>query len=217
MKRSLLIFSDHSRGLQMFLGNKIVLCVLIFLSSKSSANSATTFEARYQQTRAKEITLPETCKSPYREAPNFLEFFNTSLYVMAAQRGANSQGIVELFAVEKLRDHLREVYPTLGEESPLDRLITAQLCQFEKIRLAKQLQTTPTRIVIAPTDADLQEHLISIAPRLYKDARSIVVEAMAQRAKDEKKDNDIVRQWNEVKKARRLGVEKVSDLVEKSK
>lgn len=177
------------------------------------ATTTETFESRYLQTRAQEITLPETCKSPYREAPNFLEFFNTSIYVIAAQQGAGTSGVADLFAVEGLREYLREIFPSMGEESPLDRLIVAQLCLFEKVQIEKRSRPGTTRIVISPMDKDLQEHLLAIAPRLYQDSRTLMIEALAFRAREKKQNLNLERQWGEVRKARKIGFDKIKDLV----
>jgi hypothetical protein len=179
----------------------------------AASSDSESFEGRYLQARAQEITLPETCKSPYREAPNFLEFFKTSIYVLAAQKGAGHAGVADLFAVESMREKMREIYPSSGEEGPMDRLIVAQLCLFEKVQTGRLARPGAPRIVVAPHDKDLQEHLLAIAPRLYQDARTLMIEALAQRAKERKLDLNIERQWDEVRKARRMGTEKIKDLL----
>jgi hypothetical protein len=40
-----------------------------------------------------------------------------------------------------------------------------------------------------------------------------MIEALAQRAKERKQDLNIERQWEEVRKARRMGAEKIKDLL----
>jgi hypothetical protein len=171
------------------------------------------FESHYLNIRLEEVTLPDSCKSPYRDAPTFIEFFNTSITVMAAKKGANAAGVSDLFGVWNLREKMREVFPNLGEESPLDRLIVAQLCLFQKVQIEKYARPGQAPLVITATDNDLQTHLSSIAPRLYQDARKLMVEALGVRAKERKQNLNLSRQWDEILKAREKGDEKNRDLL----
>ena len=68
-------------------------------------------------------------------------------------------------------------------------------------------------MVISPIDVELQDHLVSISPRLFQDARKLMIESLAQQAKAKKQDDDLGRQWGEVRKARRIGAQKVEDLI----
>ncbi|MEO5666934.1 MAG: hypothetical protein ABIR96_02625, partial [Bdellovibrionota bacterium] len=163
---------------------RVVCCALFAGSVVTFAQEDAAFESRYFESRINDITLPDSCKSPYRDSPNFIEFFNTTLYVMAARKGASSAGIGDLFGVLALREKMREVFPNLGEDSPLDRLIIAQVCLFDKIQNNKYARPGQAPLVITPTDTELHTHLVSIAPRLYQDARKLMIEALGVRAKE---------------------------------
>jgi hypothetical protein len=166
----------------------------------------------FLQSRAQEVTLPESCKSPYRDAPNFIEFYTTSTFVLAARKGAQTAGLTELFAVTALREKMRDLFPSLGEESPMDRLIVAQLCHYEAIQIQKKSRPGSPRLVISPSDEELHEHLLAIAPRLYEDSRKLMIEALAIRARERKQNLNLERQWHQVERARRRGHEKIKDL-----
>jgi hypothetical protein len=188
-------------------------CALIFGSLGLRAASEENFESRYLESRMNEVTLPDSCKSPYRETANFMEFFNTTLYVMAARKGANAPGIAELFGVISLREKMNELFPNLGEESSLDRLVVAQVCLFDKVQNEKYARPGQPPLVIPPTDADLHAHLTSIASRLYQDSRKLMIEALAVRAKEKKQNLNLSRQWDEILKAREKGEEKNQELL----
>jgi len=190
----------------------IMCCALMGASQIGRAAQGDVFEGRYLESRISDITLPDSCKSPYRDAPNFIEFFNTTLYVMAARKGSGASGIAELFGVLSLREKMRELFPNLGEESPLDRLIVAQLCLFEKVQVEKRARPGQAPLVILPTDSEVQTHLAAIAPRLYQDARTLMVEALAVRAREKKQNLNLTRQWDEIQEARAKGQEKNKEL-----
>lgn len=191
----------------------VVCCALIASSAAYASSDGETFEGRYLESQLSDITLPDSCKSPYRDAPLFIEFFNTSLYVMAAKKGASGTGVADLFGVLSLREKMRELFPNMGEDNPLDRLIVAQLCLFEKVQVAKYSRPGQAPLVIAPSDGDLHAHLVSIAARLYEDSRKLMIEALAVRAKEQKQNLNLSRQWGEILKAREKGDEKNRELL----
>jgi|GEM_PF-3145633 len=191
----------------------VVCCALIASSAAYASNEGEAFEGRYLESQLNEITLPDSCKSPYRDAPLFIEFFNTSLYVMAARKGANGTGVADLFGVLSLREKMRELFPNMGEDNPLDRLIVAQVCLFQKVQTEKYARPGQAPLVITPADADLHTHFVSISSRLYQDARKLMIEALAIRAKEQKQNLNLSRQWDEILRAREKGDEKNKDLL----
>ena len=194
--------------------SRLLCCALLVMGVHTNASEGDgKFESRYLEVRLSEVTLPDSCKSPYRDSPSFIEFFNTTIYVMAAKKGSSSDGVVDLFGVWSLREKMREIFPNLGEESPLDRLIVAQLCLFEKVQFEKYSRPGQSPLVISPADGDLHTHLLSIAPRLYQDSRKLMVDALAVRAKEQKQNLSLSRQWDEILRAREKGEEKNRDLL----
>ena len=142
-----------------------------------------------------------------------MEFFNTTLYVMAARKGSSAPGIADLFGVISLREKMNELFPNLGEESSLDRLVVAQVCLFDKVQNEKYARPGQPPLVIPPTDAELHAHLTTIAGRLYQDARKLMIEALAVRAKEKKQNLNLSRQWDEILRAREKGEEKNQELL----
>jgi hypothetical protein len=141
---------------------------------------------------------------------------NSSAQVFTSWRRSEVLGgpnIAELFAVLSLRDKMREIFPNLGEESPLDRLIIAQLCFFEKVQRVKYAKPGQAPLVLLPIDAELHTHLTSIAPQLYQDSRKLMVDALAIRARERKQNIDLEHRWGEIQRARKKGEEKIEDLV----
>ena len=158
--------------------------------------------------------LPEGCGNPFLDVGSFLSFYDSSISLMVAKRGLDAKGVTDLFAVAELRKELDAMFPSPSEESALDRLIISQLCQFQKIQthdvLAKGKGGNPLRIESG--DAGLHDHLATVAPKLYKDARKILVEALALKARDKQKDTLLLSKWAEIRKAREHGRAKIEDL-----
>lgn len=192
------------------------LCAALFLMATTAyAGADTDFQGQYLKSRVSEITMPESCGNPYRESPNFMQFFHSTLLVMAAEKDNSEKGMTDLFAVLALREKMRDMFPSMGEESPLDRLVIAQLCNFHSIELAKRSSKT-FRFIIAPTSKDLHTHLIGIAPRLYQDSRKLMIEALAAKAREKNKLVDLERQWDRVQRVKALGEEKVKNLFDET-
>ncbi len=193
-----------------------IFCTALFVGPTIAlASDGDDFEAQYLRERVSELVMPETCASPYREAPEFMQFFHATLLVMAAEKSYDAGPLSDLFAVMALREKMRNMFPNLGEESPLDRLVIAQLCNYEIIEKSKHSQPA-VRIVIPPTNAELHSHLIQLAPRLYQDSRKLMVEALASMAKERKKLVDLERQWNRVQKMKALGEDKIRNLFDET-
>ncbi|NCN42614.1 hypothetical protein GW916_15360 [bacterium] len=188
---------------------------LLFASVLAFASDSSDFEGRYLRERVEEIVMPESCGSPYREAPDFIQFYHATLLVMAAGESNSQERLTDLFAVLSLRERMRNIFPNIGEESPIDRLIIAQLCNFEGIEKAKR-SSPAFRFVIAPTSNELHGHLVQIAPRLYQDSRKLMVEALAAQAKERKKFVDLERQWGRIQKLKSLGEDKIKNLFDES-
>ena len=114
----------------------ISLFVLVQNFSIHAAHAAEKTAAKvldFQESTRDEKALPEGCGNPYAEAVRFRDFYDNTLAFMAARRGANAKGIVDLYAVGAIRDEITALFPNYTEESPIDRLVMAQLCQFQKI------------------------------------------------------------------------------------
>lgn len=161
--------------------------------------------------------LPEGCGNPFADAGSFINFYEAALASLAARMGADTSNVADLFAVNELRAELNTLIPNPSEESAIDRLIMAQLCRYQKIHTQTSLRegrTNARRLEILSTGERLHEHLLAIAPQMYRDARSYVVTVLAERARAKQSDEEMERRWSEVEKARRRARMKIRDLFE---
>lgn len=181
-----------------------------------SANSVKdNFEAVYFKNRISEMVLPETCESPYKESPRYIEFFRATIYVMATKEDYPKQGVTDLFAVQAMREKMRDLFPTMTEESPIDRLIMAQICEYD--RFEKSRRSSPKqRVIVPPISQGLHQHFLAISGPLYEDSRKLMIEALAAKARQERNVVDLERQWDRVKQAQSQGENKVRNLLDKS-
>jgi len=159
--------------------------------------------------------FPKGCGNPYLDISEMLAFYDLTIETIAAQRGINAKGLSELFAVSEMKKGIDTLIVNPQEESPLDRLIVTQLCHYRSI-LNKDLQNKDgsDEKIVTSTDSSLQEHLLSISQKLYKDSRILTTEMIAARAKEIQKNGQIEAKWADVKKARDNGRAKVRDLFE---
>ena len=162
----------------------------------------------------KAFILPDDCARAFQDIATHIQFFEGAIASMAINKlRPQETKLPYLFAVSEMRADFQGFFPNLGEESPVDRLIVAQLCQFRKYR-TQQLKPGQTQgSLIQSFDSDLQEHLAAIAPRLYQDVRTILVQALAKQAKLNDMESRYREKWREVLKARQLGREKVADIL----
>jgi hypothetical protein len=171
------------------------------------------FAARFEREQVVADLLPTTCETPFRETGAYFQFFTSAISILAAQKGPDANGVPELFAVAELRNKMQELFPNLGEESPIDRLVVAQLCQYRAIKDKESPSKQPfSQTPVETSDSKLHDHLQGISTRLYSDARLLMVQALAARARLDTQDELLQGRWDRVRRARQLGNSKVSDL-----
>jgi hypothetical protein len=159
--------------------------------------------------------FPDGCGNPYIDFPRFVTFFDGSISMMAAKRGHDAKGVSDLFAVLALREEMAYLFPNYTEESPIDRMIVAQLCQYQKIR-ALEMRPGSTPLLIAADDERLADHLALVSSKLYLDSRQLMKESLSDRAKRKKEENFLASKQGEIWKAREKGRDKASDLIEEA-
>jgi hypothetical protein len=160
--------------------------------------------------------FPDGCGNPYFEPASFLNFYQATLNMMVVKRGPAAPGVAELYAVAELRSELNSIVPNPSEESAIDRLIMTQLCNFRKINTGTKLQANIASkdLMILSTSEALHEHLIKLAPKLYKDSRAYVVSVMAARARAREQEDLLASRWGDIRRARENGRSKIRDLFE---
>jgi len=156
--------------------------------------------------------MPEGCGNPFQDTAAFREFYEASISYMAARLGPGAKGVVDLWAVNEMRSEMDLAFPNMAEESPLDRLIVAQICTFYKVRLGDPVNKSRFGVKIESSDAQLHEHLSNVASRLYKDSRNLLIQALAERARHRQKENLIASRMSDVRRAREEGRKKIRDL-----
>lgn len=179
----------------------------------AEVTSNKTMSIRYESTVGDHVAFPGGCDALYKDIVDFMEFFESSLVEVVLEKGANAKGVSDLFAVSEMRVAMKDNFPNLSEESPLDRLILTQLCQFEKIRLglrqkAGNLRPEP----LTSGDTQLHDHLLKVAPKLYRDARALLVTALAEQARLRERGKVLAFKRAELRRAREQGRERVDDL-----
>jgi hypothetical protein len=162
------------------------------------------------------LPFPEGCGNPYLDIVSFTYFFESALSQMAAQKGATGKGVVDLFAVWELRNlvssHLSD--PTV--DSPVDRLIISQLCQFQKIQMRDNVGQSKRQAEIDSASEPLLVHLSIVAPRLFKETRELTVGFLTERARKLQKEGLAGRKIEDIRKAREMGRARVRDLLDSS-
>jgi hypothetical protein len=160
-----------------------------------------------------EKTLPDGCGNPYAEAIRFREFYDNVIAYMAAKRGSQSKGVVDLFAVSAVRDEISVLFPGYTEESPVDRLVMAQLCQYQKIA-AQSLNLGDKPLLILASDTNLHDHLSLVAKKMYGDSKALLLEAVSDERKKQRDAAGLKMRFTEVLRAREESNRRVRDLVE---
>jgi len=160
-------------------------------------------------------TFPEGCGQAFQETNRFAGFFDSSLNALVAKRGAAARGVPELFAVSEMRNEIISVFPNYAEESPIDRLVISQLCQFQRIRAQQLKPGALEQAKITAGDDELHNHLVAVSANLYRDARKIVVVSMAEKMKEQERLRQLMSKRSEILRARQLGREKLQDLFAK--
>ncbi|MBP7845039.1 MAG: hypothetical protein KA116_09490 [Proteobacteria bacterium] len=156
--------------------------------------------------------FPGGCDNAFAEAKRFRDFFESSITIMASQRGADAKGVSDLFAISELSQHLLDIKPAFFEESPVDRLIKGQLCKFEEVFNAEKKPGAKSKDALDSANPLLHDHLSKIADKLFKDSYTIVEQANAERAKERSEEKLMQSRMKEVEKARRLGRDKIEAL-----
>jgi hypothetical protein len=187
-----------------------------------SSLSWSTLEASPAETRNRVVdfesyawdqgSMPEGCDTPFPDPGRFIAFFDASIAAMAAKRGAEARGVVDLFAISELRTEMISQFPSLSDESPLDRLIIKQVCQYRKIRNSDFKIGMGKLPEINSSDDGLHDHLVGVSARLYGDARKLMEEARAERNRFREKEKMMASKAADISRARALAREKVKDL-----
>lgn len=158
--------------------------------------------------------IPDGCQNPFRESVKFVGFFDDAIATLAAERGANARGVKDLFAVQFLVGRMNlEAGLTGGEESPIDRLVTTQICHYEKVATQKSLGTPGQAKPISARDPGLHDHLVAIAPKLLSDAVALyrVEKRKVKNVNDQKDFMSSRRQ--QIRQAKESGEDKARSLI----
>jgi hypothetical protein len=184
----------------------------ILWGGEARANALGDETLKMQTSTMTRQTMPDSCDSPYKDVSGFEIFFDSALFVIASERGAQEKGVADLFAVSELQKKMKDLFPNLGEDRPIDRLIIAQLCQYREIFKKNNRSVSDVGIVINSDDPILQKHLLSVASRLFIDARELMVSALAAHARSMARRNQINLTVERVEQARQLGRNKIEGL-----
>jgi hypothetical protein len=158
------------------------------------------------------MSFPGGCDNAFAEAKKFRDFFESTISLMAAERGATAKGISDLFATSELSQHLLDLKPAYFEESPVDRLMKSQLCKFEEVYKAERKPGVESKEALTSNNPLLHDHLAKVSSKLFKDAYRIVEQAAMEKAKEKQQEEMMQGKAKEVDKARKLGREKVEPL-----
>ncbi len=157
--------------------------------------------------------FPDGCGKAAPEVDKFVDFYDLAITHLAANKGARSKGVAELFAVVEMRSFFSHLKASAIDDSAIDRLITAQLCQFKKYR-TRQLKPGATALKqINASDTELHEHLVGISTKLYRDTRSIVSAYIDIKNRERMKLESLKSKTLAIRQAKELAKEKVSDLI----
>ncbi|HVJ66106.1 MAG TPA: hypothetical protein VM901_12685 [Bdellovibrionota bacterium] len=188
----------------------VMVCGLSLAHARAEAKMLNFDEGRLEQG-----LMPDGCNNPFRETAKFIDFYETSIVTMAAERGARAKGVESLFAIDSLRDRINEISNRSGgEESAVDRLIVTQLCHYEKIATQKNVGAGAKALQIFAKTPELHDHLAAIAPKLLGD--TVALYKAQQRAMRDTKnqENFVISRQNEIRRAKDLGEAKVRQLIE---
>jgi hypothetical protein len=181
-------------------------------SLASSENALTDLQLKMQIETVSRQSMPESCDSPYKDVSGFNVFFDSAIFVIASEKGADEKGVSDLFAVSELQKKMHELFPNVAEESPIDRLVVAQLCKFREIYKSKNTGQPDSYVVIGSDDPLLQRHLLKIGTQLFIDSREIMVTALAAHARTEANRARIHLTIDRVETARARGRNKLDGL-----
>lgn len=200
-----------TEGIRKVLYSMLTLCVLIGAVLFAPKSSASTQSIEYDHNEVK--TFPEGCGTAFQDVVRFMEFFESAASMLVVNRGPQARGAVDLFAVIGLRNRLLEINANYSSESPIDRLVIAQLCQFRKIRAQQQLTGQVKGQQISAADEDLHAHLAAVAASLLKDAHMIVKSALVEKARLSNEERLLAQRKSQVLEAKRAGEQKAESLV----
>lgn len=171
---------------------------------------ATTQTLRYDDRET--MNFPEGCNTAFQEVSRFVEFFEASASMLVAKRGPQSRGAIDLFTVLGLRDELAEMGVNYSVESPVDRLVIAQLCQYQKIRV-QQRTLGGKMLVIEPGEEALMDHLAAVSGKLLADAKAIVLEFKQNQGQEKERNRFLASKRSEIEEARAAGRRKAQSLI----
>ena len=162
-----------------------------------------------------QVKLPQGCGDLFVDYNAFVNFYDAAISVLAAKRGPTAKGVADLFAVSEIRSEMNSLFPNMSSESPIDQIIEAQICQYEKIWMNKEGAAGGFKKVERPSSSNeaLQDHLISIADKLYRDSRKVLVDSLAARARQKQKADFLASKWLDVLRAREAGRAKLGDVL----
>jgi len=153
-------------------------------------------------------SFPEGCGNPFSDSGDFVAFFESAVSQLAAKRGPDGRGVVDLFSVVAIRSELTAGFGRTGQDAVLERLIVGQLCNFQRIALLQAKSQS-----IDSADDRLMEHLVGVAPKLYRDSKAILMTALDERRRLTQKESLLASRAAEVQKARALGQSRVKELL----
>jgi hypothetical protein len=160
------------------------------------------------------LPFPEGCGNPYMDLVSFMAFYESTIQHMAAERGPEAKGVADLFAVWELRTWVAYQGTDPTTDSPLDRLIISQLCQFQRIETKAQIGVSkPTSVGIESSSNALHTHLSLVASRLYAEVREWVVAYKIELAKKRRQESLTHRKIEDIRKARDRGRAQVFDII----
>lgn len=180
-----------------------VFTVSAFAAERSSSPSQLTLDP---------VPLPEGCGKAIQDGISFAEFFEATASVIAAQKGHQAKGVVDLFSTLEIRKQIGIRLPLSSAEAMIDQLISIQICGHQSFR-ARQLRPGALQaLAITSYDSQIQQHLLEIAPRLLTDAKKILNEAMSVEKQREAKKKELQSRLNEVEKAREAAQSSIENL-----
>lgn len=197
----------------------LLLSTVLWAAGPIVARAAASSESRnrvvdFESTAWDKGSMPEGCETPFPDPGRFIAFFDASISAMAAKRGAEARGVVDLFAVSELRVEMISQFASLSDESPLDRLIIKQVCQYRKIRNSEFKIGQGKLPEIGSSDDGLHDHLAGVAAHLYADARKLMEGARGERMRERERERMLASKAGDVARARAMARDKVKDLMD---
>ena len=194
--------------------NKVLRAAVVLAFAVVSTRPLSSFAAVSTLTTGESDAMPDDCKSPYPDIGGFLAFYENTISMIVAKRGATTKGAAELFAVSELRSEVDARVPNPSGESAIDRLVISQLCQYRDIYAAENPSNGPgKRVIVESKNEGLQEHLVKIAPKLYKDSRDYAQTVFAEIARSRHKNDLIEKKREDIKRARAMGHQRIEDIL----